>query len=71
MASRTLCLECEYCSERKENCLDAIIQVKGLKSLNESLSKQCKSEYLVGDIKPVYSNELCKIVRVFVLSSVH
>ena len=51
MVSRTLCLKCEYCSERKENFLDAIVQIKGLKNLSESLSSQCKSEYLVGDNK--------------------
>merc|ERR1711933_424997 len=57
MVSRTLCLKCEYCSERKENFLDAIVQIQGLKNLSESLSSLCKSEYLVGDNK--YLCEKC------------
>ena len=51
MVSRTLCLECEFCSEREESFLDAIVQVKGHRDLEQSLSTQCRSEYLVGDNK--------------------
>jgi len=49
--SRILCLKCEHCSERTENFLDAIVQVQHLKNLKDSLTTQCKSEYLVGDNK--------------------
>lgn len=61
MVSRTLCLECEFCSEREESFLDAIVQVKGLQGLEESLSTQCRSEYLVGDNK--YQCDRCNEKR--------
>ena len=61
MVSRTLCLECEYCSERSETFLDAIVQVKGFADLRQSLSKQCESEYLIGDNK--YQCDKCNEKR--------
>eukprot|EP01084_Bolivina_argentea_P031215 57789_1 len=51
MISTTCCLECGYCSQRKEHFLDAIVPVEGFCTLEQSLSNQIKCDYLVDNNK--------------------